>query len=434
MKHFLIVLSVLLSGHAKAQLEKVIVEKYYISDTIDATDTTGGKLEAGSTTYRVYVDLKPGCKLSKLFGSSEHPLIFSSDSVFFNHKELGQTFAHDITKAKSSQSTNALDTWLALGQSLKKAGTKAYFGVLKGDDTDGSFIGGTNHPEGLLSNNDPLAGIPLTDADGHLSITATTPTYAHYGFTDISTGEDTTIFGSEKKEFNSNGADVYLAALSGIAGADADSNHILIAQLTTRGALKFELNIEVLDSAGNKIIYVAREGKDPKAAIFSEYLKYPVNKICSCKDPHYLEYNEKAVCEDGNKCKTLIVCGCTDTLACNYDPLANVNIPVLCCYPGFCNGRDVSVVCPGILSFIEFSVYPNPAQEYLNIQITGNKDDDEVKYAIYDSYGVLKLERNNIYANGTFNEKIDVSGFSAGLYWIRMTAGGITTSKLFMKN
>lgn len=433
MKHFFIFLfTLLLTGSLHAQLEKVIVEKYYISDTTDEKDTTGGYLQPGSTTYRIYVDLKAGSKLVKLFGNTNHNLIFSSDSIFFNHAESGQTFAYDITKAKTSQSTTALDSWLTLGQSLKKAGTKTYFGIPKPLDTDGSFIGGSNNSNGLLSNADPLAGIPLTTADGNLSITSPALTYVQYGLKDIATGEDTTIFGSPKKEFNSQGEDVYLAVTTGVTGADADSNQILIAQLTTKGALKFELNLEVQDQEGKKITYVAQNSNDSASTVFSQYLKYPLNIVCSCMDPHYLEFNDKAICEDEKKCKTRIVCGCTDSLACNYDPRANVNIPTLCCYPGFCNGRDINVVCPSILNSVEFTLFPNPVEDILTIQITGNTEED-VKYAIYDSFGLLKVEKNNIHLSGGFVEKIDVSVYSSGLYWVRVTTGNKTTNKLFMK-
>jgi hypothetical protein len=433
MKHFLIIaFTLLLTGSIHAQLEKVIVEKYYITDSVDATDTTGGFIPAGSTTYRIYIDLKSGSKLIKLFGNAQHNLVFSSDSVFFNHTESGQTFAQDITKAKASQSTTALDSWLAIGQSLKKAGTKAYFGIPKLLDTDGSFIGGSNHPDGLLANTDPQAGIPLTTADGNLGIPAPALTYVHYGFKDVVTNEDTTIFGSSKKEFNSQGEDAYLAVASGVTGADPDSNQVLIAQLTTKGALKFELNLEVLDSAGKTITYVAKNASDSASTVFSEYLKYPLNIVCSCKDPHYLEYSDKAVCEDEKKCKTRIVCGCTDSLACNYDPRANVNIPALCCYPGFCNDRDINIVCPAVLNSTEFTLFPNPVEDLLTLQISGNTEED-VKYAIYDSYGMLKLEKTNIHLSGGFLEKLDVSTFPAGLYWVRVTAGGSTSNKLFMK-
>ena len=63
---------------ANAQLEKVIVETYYVSDSLDATDTTGGGLEAGSTTYRVYIDLAPNCKLQKIYGDANHALKLAS--------------------------------------------------------------------------------------------------------------------------------------------------------------------------------------------------------------------------------------------------------------------------------------------------------------------------------------------------------------------
>ena len=58
-------LFLIISSEMNAQIEKVIVEKYYISDEIDATDLTGGKVDSGSVTYRIYVDLKPGNILKK---------------------------------------------------------------------------------------------------------------------------------------------------------------------------------------------------------------------------------------------------------------------------------------------------------------------------------------------------------------------------------
>jgi hypothetical protein len=84
------------------QLEKVIIEKYYISDANDATDTTGGVLTAGSTTYRIYADMLPGSKLKKLFGDANHPFIIKSTAPFFNHSTDGQTFAKEFVKARYS--------------------------------------------------------------------------------------------------------------------------------------------------------------------------------------------------------------------------------------------------------------------------------------------------------------------------------------------
>ena len=59
-----------------AQIEQLIMETYYISDANDATDTIGGQLEEGSTTYRIYVDLLPGSRLLSIYGDENHPLVF----------------------------------------------------------------------------------------------------------------------------------------------------------------------------------------------------------------------------------------------------------------------------------------------------------------------------------------------------------------------
>ncbi len=44
-----------------------------------------------------------------------------------------------------------------------------------------------------------------------------------------------------------------------------------------------------------------------------------------CNNPLYLEYSASVTCPDANDCLTLIVNGCTDPLACNYNNLANLD-------------------------------------------------------------------------------------------------------------
>ena len=431
MKHFIIILfTVLCSGHTMAQLEKVIVEKYYISDAKDASVTIGGHLQAGSTTYRIYVDLKTGSKLIRLFGNQYHDLKFTSDSIFFNHSEYGEIFGYNIVRNNLPENTTALDTWISLGQTTSRRAGKVSFGVLKTLDKDGSFIAGSNNSDALLTNTDSITGIPLTTADGNITVNVTPPSYSQEGF-----DGDTTIFNSLiKKEFNSLGKNVSLTSISdGIAGIQPDSNQILIAQVTTKGKFSFELNLEILDTEGKTITYVAKNSLDSANTVYSPYLNYPISLECACKDPHYMEFNPNFLnCEDNTKCKTRIVCGCTDSIACNFDPAANVNIPALCCYPGKCNDRDINIVCPSILSGSELLLYPNPAEDVLTIQISGNNE-NEASYALYDSFGMLKWERNNIHLSGEFSETLDVSGFTSGLYWVRVSVASSIISKLFMK-
>ncbi|MFN5317633.1 MAG: hypothetical protein ACK5CY_02215, partial [Bacteroidia bacterium] len=167
------ILSLLPATRISAQLENIIVELYYVSDSIDATDTIGGGLTAGSKTYRIYADLSPDAKLRRLYGDANHPIRFESTANFFNNKEDGQSFGFDFSKTRLDENTVALDTWLTLGQTTKSANKQG--GILKEYDTDGSFIAGAGVndggsaeiPEGLLNNADSLAGIPLNQADGN---------------------------------------------------------------------------------------------------------------------------------------------------------------------------------------------------------------------------------------------------------------------------
>ena len=101
---------------AQTDIEGVIVEKYYISYSNDATDTLGVGLEEGTVTYRIFIDLAPGRKIRKIYGAENHPLIFSSTENFFNNKEDGQSFADQFNKSRLDENTVALDSWLALGK------------------------------------------------------------------------------------------------------------------------------------------------------------------------------------------------------------------------------------------------------------------------------------------------------------------------------
>ncbi len=450
-----------------AQIEKVIVETYYISDTIDATDTTGGKLEAGTTTYRVYIDLTKGSKLTKIYGDENHPLKFSSTAVFFNNTADGQTFAKDFSKNRLGENTVALDTWLTLGQVTKKA-LKTYFGILKPQDTDGSIIGGANNdggsagiPGGLLVNIDPVAGIPITTADGLDTMMTIPSNWLDNGFRNSISGEDSTIFGSLKSgsQFISNNA---FLQNEGVMGLNPDSNQILVAQLTTKGTLSFELNVEVNDEKGNIIKYVA-QGHDTLDEKYSSFLTYPpkcgclnpgyleydprltcsdsnlckTHVPCGCLNPKYLEYNSGFTCSDSNSCKTPIVLGCMDPYACNFDPKANFSVQTLCCYPGYCLDRDISLVCPNlgieeIKGIYGFKLYPNPAVDQLEIQFSSNNN-QTLKFSIYDSFGREVLQ-NYIYTmNGYQVQKVNISDLVSGLYLFKISIAGINSTKVFIK-
>ncbi len=423
---------------AQNAIKKVIVETYYISDANDATDTTGGFLEIGSKTYRIYIQMQPGCKLTKVYGDSKHALKIGSTENFFNNIDRGKSFARDIGKNKYKYGTLALDTWLTLGHTATNLdSTHGYFGVLKTYDDDGSFVGGAHNDGGsagilggLLNNNDVLAGIPLTTSDGMRFSYSKDTSWSSYGIVDIS-GVDSTIFGSAKvgKQFISN---IAYIQNSGVMGVNPDSNQVLVAQLTTKGDIFFELNVVIKDTLnGTEIKYVA--ANDTLDEIISGYLKYP--PTCGCMDPNFFEYSKNYICSAPDSCKNRIVLGCMDPNACNYDPNANYNVQDLCCYPGLCADRDISLVCPdlGNSNKSMIKLYPNPANEQVVVEAE-LADNSEAKYIVYNSFGNVEFENDLGRVSGLIKQSINISGLAPGIYLVRVYTSNSVVSNTFIKN
>src|SRR6185436_13593751 len=132
MKKYVLVYLVLMfmgTGLLHAQITGLKVEKYYLSDANDATDTTAGRsLKYGSTTYRVFVELSPGCKLRKIYGDSEHLLKIMSTDTFYNNIDRPlATFGYLVNRNWFPDNPLlALDSWLTLGR-----GAKLFTGVTK---------------------------------------------------------------------------------------------------------------------------------------------------------------------------------------------------------------------------------------------------------------------------------------------------------------
>jgi hypothetical protein len=235
-----------------SQLDSIFVEKYYVSGIKDMDDTVfiydindeyiidTVSLIPGTITYRIYLAMRPGYRLTSVFADADHPIRISSTESFFNHSEGGAIIGKDIKKSGFIRSpTLPLDTWITLGYA-----TSTELGVPKMEDTDGSLYTVTS--EGFLTNETAESGIPLTTSDGLISLTSIPKTWVQNGLQN----EDTTIFGplNSGKQFVSYSA--YLKN-SGVMSALTDRNNVLIAQLTTRGDISFELNVQLTDTADN---------------------------------------------------------------------------------------------------------------------------------------------------------------------------------------
>ena len=429
--------------NASAQLEKVILEKYYVSDANDSTDIDGGGVPVGSTTYRIYLDLKPGTVLKRIYGDENHPFSISSSEVFFNNILDGETFGKDFIKGRYFENTVALDTWLTLGQTAKQ-GTKYYYGILKDQDTDGSFVGGSTNNNGgsaevatgLLINEDTTSfGRPLTEADGMDTLNSAPNSWLNSGILDLLSGDDSTMFGRlvPQSGFESNN---FHLSCSGVSGTVADSNQVIIAQLTTLGELTFNINItveEMVNGILTLVNYVSSDTLLGDNEKYNPYLSYPYS--CGCDDPDFLEYSSTFSCFLEGSCQTPIKIGCMDSMACNYDPAVNINVEELCCYPGFCADRNIEEVCPSLMgNDFDVNLYPNPTSGDITMNlISGNACN--WNYEVYNTYGSVKLSGSFTTTESELNVvlPLDLSNIDLGMYRLKVSNGDLSKHKLFIK-
>jgi hypothetical protein len=334
------------------------VEKYYISDANDATfNSTGGVLPIGSTTYRIYADMLPGYKFQAAFGVPSHELRISTTTLFFNNEDRGAT-TPTFTKTQAKNNTVMLDSWLSVG-----AACTGQFGVLKTEDDS---VNTNVNNDGLLINNNPSAGIPLTLQDGFRA--GTPQTVIAVGITTEMAMFDSQNDGTNGPVFSTfNGS---WASLNGSMGIDSLINKVLIAQITTDGDFSFELNIQIGTPTGFSQQYVA---KNPVGAEI----------MLPC-----LTYN-------------------STTLAINND--------------------EQTATVPSIV------VYPNPAKDLLTIDIS-NATSLNNNYSIYDAKGGLIAQKKLEGASTKYTQKIDISSYPSGMYFVIVSLDGSLTSKKIIKN
>jgi len=91
-------------------------------------------------------------------------------------------------------------------------------------------------------------------------------------------------------------------------------------------------------------------------------------------------------------------------------------------------GTSVSV--NDIKNTTQFTVYPNPANDYTSIAISLDKT-EKVILTIVDLLGKEISKEEKVFYSGTTTERLDVSNFQNGVYFINLHVGNkITTQKL----
>lgn len=365
MKKNLLILPLLMScfmANAQNGLEDIIVEKYYISEANDTNaNSIGGNLPIGSVTYRIYVDMLPGYNFQAAFGLTDHELRIETSTQFFNNMDYGNT-SPTFSKNNSAKNTVMLDSWLSVG-----AACNGYYGILKSED-DGvntnvnTCAGCSSTP--ILQSNNPDAGIPLITQDGLLigspaSVTAVGISSIINVFGNSTNGN---LFSTDNGSW---------AALGGATGPDANTNRVLIAQLTTDGILTFKLNIQLGTPGGGTEQYVAENPTGAQIQLAS--LIYDSGNITNLQD---------------------------------LTPTGTV-----------------------------YKLFPNPVKDNVTLEIRNKNIDTKqsLQYSIYSIEGKA-VNSNSIPVNSTFySESIDLSMLEKGIYFIQFNINGAVSTKKLIK-
>jgi len=257
-KSLLLIATVFTSFMAFSQvgLEGIVVEKFYVSDAADSTDAAENgamyPLHVGSVTYRVYANLLPGYKVIQLFGAPQHTMNIATTTAFYNDPNYGFKVYQGTSVNNTKKNTTLIDSYMTIG-----GVANGLCGVLKTEDTDGTI--GNN--QGILANNDVLAGLPITGMDGVDGLMPGAPILPNVlGITTELDIFDQTV----GNDFTTNGAAI--AALGGMEGL-TPSNHVLLGQFTTDGVFSFRLNLQLSTPvAGESQIFV------PDSALTGEFV------------------------------------------------------------------------------------------------------------------------------------------------------------------
>lgn len=233
---------------AQSGLEGIVIETYYISHGNDS-GSPEFPLPAGAKTYRVFVDMASNWGLQAIFGATNvstgevDTLIIRSTQPFFNNEGFGSAFGYSISTSLLDENTVLLDSWLTTGRSSN--GTA---GVLKPDDTNGGAPAFPN-VDGLLQNDDPGAGIPITTSDGNIPF-ASTATWTLIGLfpSDFFVFENVDLAGDELVILD--GAMTSFTTL--LQGPNA-SNRVLVGQFTTAGEFSGQLNLQLRNMVTGEI-------------------------------------------------------------------------------------------------------------------------------------------------------------------------------------
>lgn len=437
------VITIYINPKGASPLEDIIVETYYIADAADAQgsiDNDGGILPEGSVTYRVFIDMLPGWEYQALYGLPNQELKIATSTSFFNNEDRGAS-TPSYSKSQAEDNTVMLDSWFSSG-----AAANGQMGVLKSEDNG---IDNIVNGDGLLQNDISAIGTALTSQDGMIAGSPQGVT-----FVGVET-EVNEVFDATSQAGNSFSTTTgSIASLNGSSGP-FESNRVLVGQFTTDGVFSFELNIQIGKIAGgNPINYVAKNPDEDDLVCLP--CSYPQAGIAITSPSNGTIFTTTDTVKI-----TASVTG-LDTIT-NVEFFANgtkigedATAPYAYNWPGEdsaksydltavstnSNGmKDTSSVVTIDIEFPTFIQYqnniasmilfPSPTHDNLTISIHLEEESTEANYTIYDLLGKVVLFKNLSSISSSYKESIDVSYFSRGQYFLKLTTDkGTATQKI----
>jgi len=104
----------------------------------------------------------------------------------------------------------------------------------------------------------------------------------------------------------------------------------------------------------------------------------------------------------------------------------------MCCYPGYCNDRDLAIVCPSLSNEPLIYLFPNPSNNFMTLSIKAVKDQD-VEYSFIDANGAIVLHKYLGNISSDYSENIDITSFQNGIYKLKISVGNSIELKTFIK-
>jgi hypothetical protein len=162
------------------------------------------------------------------------------------------------------------------------------------------------------------------------------------------------------------------AALGGATGPDANSNKVLIAQLTTDGILTFKLNLQLGTPGGGTENYVA-------------------------ENPTGSEFQHPALIYDSGNLTNLQ----------DLNPTGSV-----------------------------YKIFPNPVRDNINIEVRSSNSDSKkqfMQYSIYSMEGKEVMTNKIDSLPNNYKDTIDLTQLEKGIYFMQINLNGVVSTKKLIK-